>query len=68
MRIRLDHKTTLDGRYHVITSPDVKGLYVTGADRAEALRELDQVLALVRNDSGEPEEVPVAIEYAKAVA
>jgi len=66
MRIRLEHQSLLDGRYHVITSPDVPGLYVTGESRNEAMQELVQVLPRIQAiRDGSPEEAPIAIEYAR---
>lgn len=37
--VRLVHKTLLDGRYHVYTSPDVKGLHASSQTMAGAQRE-----------------------------
>ena len=36
--VRLVHKTLLDGRYHVYTSPDVQGFHVAMETIAEAKR------------------------------
>lgn len=43
-RIRLVHKTLLDGRFHVFTSPDLKGFHVSSESLAEAQREAFVVL------------------------
>lgn len=42
--VRLVHKTLLDGRYHVFTSPDVKGFHVAMETMASAKREAIAVL------------------------
>ena len=42
--VRLVHKTLLDGRYHVYTSPDVQGFHVAMDTIADAKREAIAVL------------------------
>lgn len=48
--VRLVHKTLLDGRFHVFTSPDVKGFHVAmetlGAAKREAIAVLDKLAEL----------------------
>ena len=46
-RIRFEHRL-LDGRHHVITSPDLKGFHVSADSREQAEREALAVLALIR--------------------
>lgn len=48
MRIRLEHKTLLNGRYHVITSPDMKGLHVSGPTQEEAERRALSILETLK--------------------
>ena len=67
MRIRLEYKTILDGRYHVFTSPDLKGLYVTGETLEDAEREAYAMIALIRKQRGSSA-VPTAIEFAEELA
>ena len=43
--VRLVHKTLLAGRYHVYTSPDVKGLHVSMETKPEAQREVLDAIA-----------------------
>lgn len=42
--VRLVHKTLLEGRYHVFTSPDVQGFHVAMETLAAAKREAIAVL------------------------
>lgn len=51
-RVRLVHKTVLDGRYHVFTSPDVKGLHATSDTMAGAQREAIAILDLLAKEEG----------------
>jgi hypothetical protein len=67
MRIRLEHKTLADGRFHVVTSPDLKGFHVSAATREEAEREAFAMLALIRRERG-ASDVPVAVEYSDECA
>lgn len=62
MRIRFDHKTIEDGLYHVITSPDVRGLCATAATLREAEQEALAQLSLIREARGEAEEKITALE------
>ncbi|MBB3999092.1 DNA-binding cell septation regulator SpoVG [Aureimonas pseudogalii] len=50
MDVRFTHKTILDGRYHVITSPDVKGLFIAAPSRTVACSEADAVLRIIQDD------------------
>ena len=50
--VRLVHKTLLDGRYHVYTSPDVKGFHVAMETIAEAKREAIAVLDMLAKLDG----------------
>lgn len=63
-RIRFEHRL-LDGRFHVITSPDLKGFHVTGDSQEEAEREALAVLALIRQQKNE-HTVLKAVEYEAA--
>ena len=67
MRIRFEHKTTLYGRYHLFTSPDIKGFYVTGETLEEAEREAYAMISLIRKEQG-LSAVPTAIEFAEELA
>lgn len=49
--IRLDHRV-LDGRYHVYTSPDLKGLHVAADTKAEAQRKAITVLHAIAAELG----------------
>lgn len=51
-RVRLVHKTLLDGRYHVFTSPDVRGLHISMNTLAAAQREAIAVLDQIARDDG----------------
>jgi predicted RNase H-like HicB family nuclease len=62
LRIRFDHKTIEDGLYHVITSPDVRGLCATAATLREAEQEALAQLSLIRQARGEAEEKITALE------
>lgn len=48
--VRLYHKTLLDGRYHVYTSPDVQGFHAVsetiGGAKREAIAVLDKIAEL----------------------
>ncbi|WP_375459096.1 hypothetical protein [uncultured Enterovirga sp.] len=52
--VRLIHKTLLDGRYHVFTSPDVQGLHVAMETLAAAKREAISVLDKMAELEGVP--------------
>jgi len=56
LRIRLDHKTIENGLYHVITSPDVRGLCATAGTLREAEQEALAQLSLIRQAEGKAEE------------
>jgi hypothetical protein len=62
LRIRFDHKTIENGLYHVITSPDVKGLGATAGTLREAEQEALAQLSLIREARGEAEEKITALE------
>jgi predicted RNase H-like HicB family nuclease len=62
LRIRFEHKTVENGLYHVITSPDVKGLCATAATLREAEQEALAQLSLIRQARGEAEEKITALE------
>jgi predicted RNase H-like HicB family nuclease len=62
LRIRFDHKTIENGLYHVITSPDVKGLCATAGTLREAEQEALAQLSLIREARGEAEEKITALE------
>ena len=66
MRIRFEHKTIQDGLYHVITSPDVKGLCATAATLREAEQEALAQLSLIRQARGQAEEKITALELEPA--
>ena len=50
--VRLVHKTLLDGRYHVYTSPDVQGLHASSETMAGAQREAIALLDLLARHDG----------------
>jgi hypothetical protein len=50
--VRLVHKTVLDGRYQVYTSPDVQGLHVTSETMAGAQREAIALLDIFARREG----------------
>lgn len=50
--VRLVHKTLLDGRYHVYTSPDVQGLHATSQTLAGAQREAIAILDIFAAHDG----------------
>lgn len=50
--VRLVHKTLLDGRFHVYTSPDVKGFHVASETQAGAQREALAVLDIFAAQEG----------------
>lgn len=52
--VRLVHKTLLDGRYHVYTSPDVQGFHVAMETIADAKREAIAVLDKLAELDGVP--------------
>lgn len=54
---RLVHRTLGDGRFHVYTSPDLKGLHVTGDTRDEARQEAVVVLGLIAARRGWPKPI-----------
>lgn len=51
-RVHLVHKTLLDGRYHVFTSPDVRGFHVSMETLADAQREAIAVLDEIAREEG----------------
>lgn len=51
-RVRLVYKTLNDGRYHVYTSPDVKGLHVAMDTKADAQREVIAVIDAIAKRRG----------------
>lgn len=53
-RIRLIYKTLLDGRYHVFTSPDLKGLHISSESLAGAQREAITVIDAIAKRRGAP--------------
>ena len=63
--VRLVHKV-LEGRYHVYTSPDVKGLHVTADTQAEAQRSAISMLHLIAKELGIPAPVAEFTELANA--
>ncbi len=63
--VRLEHKV-VEGRYHVYTSPDVRGLHV-GADTAAAgQREAISVLDAIADHFGQPHPTVEFIRAAEA--
>ena len=66
MNVRLMHKTIMGGRYHVITSPDEKGLFIAAPSEAAARTEADAVLRIIRNDRDKKREERLAAESARA--
>lgn len=50
-RVRLVH-SVLDGRFHVYTSPDLQGLYITAETQAEAQREAVAMLDVIAEHQG----------------
>ena len=50
--VRLLHETLLDGRFHVYTSPDVKGLHAPDDTKAGAQRQAIAILDLFARDEG----------------
>ena len=62
LRIRLDHKTIENGLYHVITSPDVRGLCATAGTLRETEQEALAQLSLIRQAEGKAEEKITALE------
>ena len=63
-RIRLEHKM-LEGRYHVYTSPDVKGFHVSSDTLAGAQREAIAVLDAIARHQGVG---PPAVEFSEQLA
>ena len=51
--VRLVHKL-LEGRHHVYTSPDLKGLHVTAETDREARDAAVQVVKAIAEEFGEP--------------
>jgi hypothetical protein len=51
-RVRLVHKTLLDGRFHVFTSPDVVGLHASDETEAGAQRQAIAILDLLATRDG----------------
>lgn len=68
--VRLVHKTLLGGRFHVYTSPDVKGLHASSETQAEAQRVAMKALDYIVSRKGwelptvafEEEAAPLAAE------
>lgn len=52
-RVRLVHKV-LDGRFHVYTSPDLRGLHVAADTQAEAQRKAMSVVHAIAQELGQP--------------
>lgn len=50
--VRLVHKTVLDGRYHVYTSPDLKGFNATAETLARAQRAAIAILDFLSKREG----------------
>lgn len=50
--VRLVHHTLGEGRFHVYTSPDIKGLHVTADTMADAQREAIIVVDMVAEMRG----------------
>lgn len=50
--VRLVHHTLLDGRFHVYTSPDIKGLHVTADTMPDAQREAISVVDVIAEMNG----------------
>ena len=55
--VRLDYKTLGQGRFHVFTSPDIKGLHVSAESRGEAERDVSAVVAMIMRERGSMEPV-----------
>ena len=51
--VRLEHRL-LGGRYHVFTSPDLRGLHVTADTLEEARSAVVEVLHAIAAERGEP--------------
>lgn len=64
-RVRLIHKL-LDGRFHVYTSPDLKGLHVAADSHAEAQRKALAVVHAIALELGHPAPVVTFGEVAEA--
>jgi predicted RNase H-like HicB family nuclease len=63
-RIELVYGTA--GRFHTVTSPDVKGLYATGETREEAQREALALIQKIHEVRGRKTEMLTALEYEDA--
>lgn len=50
--VRLVHRTLLEGRFHVYTSPDVKGLHASSETMAGAQREAIAILDIFAAEEG----------------
>ncbi len=68
MRVRLTYGKTKDGRYHTVTSPDVKGLFVTGETRGQAAREAMILVQEIRTIQGRGEAVVTSLEFSDRAA
>ena len=68
MRIRLVHKTLENGRFHVFTSPDMKGLHISRETLAEAQREAIAVVDAIVSRKGLEKPVIEFVERAAAQA
>lgn len=66
-RIRLEHSTLADGRFHVFTSPDLKGLHVSGESLAGAQREAIAVVDRIAELDGDETPIITFMEMAGAV-
>lgn len=59
------HKV-LDGRFHVYTSPDMRGLHVAADTQAEAQRQAMSVVHAIAEELGQPAPVVEFLEPADA--
>ena len=66
--VRLVHKTLLDGRFHVYTSPDVQGLHASSETMADAQRAAIAILDLFAERDGTERPVIAFMEPAQAQA
>ena len=63
-RVQLVHK--LMGRFHVYTSPDVKGLHVSADSHADAQRKAIAVVHAIAEELGQEPPVVAFVEVAEA--
>ena len=66
--VRLVHKTLLDGRYHVYTSPDVQGFHVAMESSGEAKRAAISLLDMLADIDGVAKPDFVFLDSAHAAA